>query len=157
MMRTKLLYLISVLNTNFKNLYGEDFISYGKIKEELKTNKYAGVLIKIGSSTCPPCKALDKGPLDNLNRMVNEKLPKNKKLLIINFSLDKGNNKDDFMTLLNTLGIKVPNSIPALFLFKYNPTNKNLLELKYETLGYDMWNPNKWLNEMVNVIINHLK
>jgi hypothetical protein len=85
--------------------------------------------------------------------MLNKRLYKIKKLLIINFNLDEGDNREDFIKLLHKLGIKVPNTIPTLLLFRYNPNKKHLLQFEYETISYGMWNTNKWLNNMVILIM----
>ena len=128
----------------------ENFISYEDIQKKIKSNEYEGVLLKFGSDNCPPCRALDRGPLEELNNMVNEKL--HKKLLVINCNLSKHN----FTQLIAELKISMATSIPAFYLFKYNPTN-NLLDLKYESLGYNMADPRDWLSKMTNNIINYLK
>ncbi len=142
-----------IYSLNFTNIYGENFTSYEEIETKLKTDKYIGVLFKFGTETCPPCKALDRGPLGDLNKMVDAKLPNGKKLLIINCDTSK----DNLRKLTTKTHIALPNSIPAFFLFKYNPAKGNLLDLKYESLGYDMYNSKKWLENMTNIILENLK
>jgi hypothetical protein len=85
--------------------------------------------------------------------IVDKKCPNNKKLLIINCNLSM----NDFTQLIAETNIVMANSIPAFYLFKYNPTRSNLLELKYESLGYDTYNPKKWLEDMSNIILENLK
>ena len=131
----------------------KNFISYLDIQNELKTNNYNGVLLKFGSERCPPCRALDMGPLEELNNLVNRRLLNNKKLLIVNCNLSIHN----FTELIAETNISLPNSIPAFFLFKYDMTKSNLLNLKYESLGYDMYNPQKWLENMTNIIVDNLQ
>jgi hypothetical protein len=130
-----------------------NFISYNHIQEQLKTNQYVGLLLKFGSDRCPPCRALDAGPLDKLENMINEKISNGKKILLVNCNLSHHN----FTELIAETYISMPSSIPAFYLLKYNPAKNNLLELKYETLGYDTYNPKKWLDEMCNIIVENLK
>lgn len=130
----------------------ENFISYESLQNKLKANEYIGVLLKFGSDNCPPCRALDRGPLEELNNMVNKKLA-DKKLLVINCNLSKHN----FTQLIAELHISMATSIPAFYLFKYIPEKTNLLELKYECLGYNAAESKEWLQRMSQNIINHLK
>lgn len=131
----------------------ENFISYEDIVNKLKTNKYEGLLLKFGSDNCPPCRALDRGPLEELNTMVNKILElNNKKLLVINCNLSKHN----FTQLIAEMHISMATSIPAFYLFKYNTTTEKT-QLKYECLGYNMAASREWLQQMTNNIINYLK
>lgn len=131
----------------------ENFISYKDILSKLKTNEYAGLLLKFGADTCPPCRALDRGPLEELNNMVNSRISHlNKKLLIVNCNLSK----DHLIELIAESHITPPTSIPAFFLFKYDITKPNLLDLKYESLGYNMADSKNWLEQMANNIIKNI-
>jgi hypothetical protein len=133
------------------SLLVENFVSYEDIKNKLKTDNFSGLLLKFGSDNCPPCRALDRGPLEELNTMVNKKLL-NKKLLVINCNLSKHN----FTQLIAEFHISMATSIPAFYLFKYNPVKNNLVELKYECLGYNMAESKEWLEQMTKNIINYL-
>jgi hypothetical protein len=129
----------------------ENFISYENIMNKLKTNEYKGLLLKFGSDNCPPCRALDRGPLEELNNMVNKSLD-NKKLLVVNCNLSLHN----FTQLIAEMHISMARSIPAFYLFKYNE-NKQLTELKYECLGYNMADAKEWLQQMTSNIVSHIK
>ena len=129
----------------------ENFISYESLQTKLKTNEYVGVLLKFGSDNCPPCRALDRGPLEELNFMINKKLG-DKKLLVINCNLSINN----FTPLIAELKISMATSIPAFFLLKYNPTKNNLLDLIYECLGYNAAEAREWLEGMTKKVINYL-
>ena len=130
----------------------KNFTSYTDIQTLLKTNNYAGLLLKFGSDSCPPCRALDKGPLEELNEKINKKLL-NKQLLVINCNLSTHN----FTELIGETHIVMPRSIPAFFLLKFNPVKENLLDLKYEFLGYNMAEHSKWIENITNNIINSLE
>jgi hypothetical protein len=126
----------------------ENFKSYEDIKEKLKSDMYEGLLLKFGSDRCPPCKALDRGPLEELNTTVNKML--SKKLLVINCNLTT----DDLIPLIAETAIVPPSSIPAFFIFKYKD---NKLTLCGENVGYDIHSPKEWIKNFAELIMDSLK
>jgi hypothetical protein len=146
----KMIFLFCI-NLGIENIYGENFVSYSHLQEQLKSGKYSGVLIKFGTDRCPPCKALDKGPLDKLEGMINKKLADGKKILIIVCNLEK----DKLQELFIKLNINSFKKIPAIFVYGINKDDS--LVLKYKTTGYDTGNPEQWLNEISNEVVTNLK
>jgi thiol-disulfide isomerase/thioredoxin len=132
----------------------QNFISYDSLLNSFQnTGIYDSLLLKFGGEKCPPCRALDQGPLENLNKLINNSLEKNnkKKLLIINCDVGK----DDLIELINKTNIIPPKSIPAFFLLKYNEDNNQFIFLN-TSVGYDMLEPTKWLDNFSQLIIKYL-
>lgn len=129
----------------------KNFISYEDILDHLKDNKYSGLLLKFGGERCPPCRALDRGPLEEVNVYVNRELSKRqeKMLLVINCDV----NHPNITPLMAEISIPSFRSIPAFFLFKYL---NNKLILKNESMGYDMAEPKIWFNSFTKIILNSL-
>jgi len=129
----------------------KNFISYEDIMDQMKTQRYSSLLLKFGGERCPPCRALDRGPLEELNVYINKELLKKgtQTLLVVNCDV----NHPQITPLLAEMTLPSFNSIPAFFLFKYI---NNKLVLRNESRGYDMAQPKVWFENFAKLILSSL-
>lgn len=125
----------------------ENFTSYTNLIEKLLSGNYACLILKVGSERCPPCVALDQGPLEELTKLINQNLSNNKECLTVNINVSKHHGVEE---LFNHLKINLPDSIPAFYIFSYN---NNKLTFIREDRGYDMQNPLAWRQNFVKILL----
>lgn len=125
------------------------FTSYEDIIKQLPD--YEGVLLKFGSPTCPPCVAVDRGPLEDLNNTVNKELSRIHKKPVLFLSCDVS--KDNLVELVSETFITPPTSIPAFYILK---NNNNQLKFCDSATGYNMEAPQDWIKKFTSLIINCL-
>lgn len=136
----------------YTNKLVKNFISYKVFSEIISNEKFSSILLKIGGERCPPCKALDNGPLEELNLILNEELSKINKNNILIFNCDLEN--PELYNLIINLNFSVPKSIPAFYLFL--PNEKNFLNFIFSSFGYDVSYPKKWLSDFSSLILEKI-
>lgn len=130
--------------------YVKIFSSYEDLVLELVSNKYIGLILKVGTDRCPPCLALDKGPLENVANTINKKLD-SKEILVVNVNLSK--NEAFAEELFEKLQINMPRSVPTFYIFSYKDNQLSLCET---TAGFDMSNPEYWEKNFTDMIIKKI-
>lgn len=128
----------------------KNFVSYEHLVEELIKGNYACLMIKVGSERCPPCVALDQGPLEELTKLIEKSLPEGKECLTINLNISKQSGVEE---LFDKLKINPPDSIPAFFCFSFKDNN---LKFMREDRGYDMQNPLSWRQNFAKTFLEKL-
>lgn len=128
----------------------KNFISYTRIVEELIDSNYVCLIIKVGSDRCPPCVALDNGPLDELTKAINKGL-NGKECLMINVNLSKQEGVEELFTKLQ---LSPPDSIPAFYIFAFKDNKLTFLK---EDRGYDMQNPLAWRRNFAQSLLEKIQ